>query len=44
MRSIPDTDPTRFNYGLRFHRIKDDDIGYLLMLIAQRWHAGEPDR
>lgn len=44
VRSIPEADPARFNYGLRFHRIKDDDIGYLLMLIAQRWHAGEPDR
>jgi hypothetical protein len=34
-----EADGSGFGYGLRFHRMKDEDITYLLDLIARRWMA-----
>lgn len=42
VRCIPDPTTNEPCYGLRFHRIKDEDIGTLLGLIAERWTAPGP--
>lgn len=37
MRRVLNTSDDARDYGLRFHRIKDDDLGYLLGYIARHW-------
>lgn len=40
LRAIPPTADSAWGYGIRFLQLRDDDLFYLLAVVAELWAAG----